>query len=434
MAVMNPQFMSFCFPGGGGGGGGGGAVQTGDYSPDPGSLHAELDLHHQHHQHHQHQHQDLHHQQHQHHHHHQHHQHPHEEEGEEGGGYRETTRDLLSFIDSASSNIKLALDKPVKSKRKVNHRKYLQKQIKRCTGIMGHPDACSPPPPTPPPPPPPPAAPQTQGSSPPPPPAAVGGGGGGGKMAAPLPRRSDGVQASLQSKSLAALFNPGKEARGGGGGAGGGGGGMGSGEGSGGGKASRRPPLRHRNLPLSFFTEPAHRCHGNGNGAGVAGVCATPGVTLGELERGGDPDAADFFELLGPDYGGDMSPAVGAGTGPAGVVVGAGHGDLSGSSFDPQNGMLGAGLVYAEPWGGCTATGFRKGGGGGGGEGEGGGGGGGGGGGVGQLPLYGLGDGVDDSGLCGLMFPGFFSDSAGGGGPYDLGSPGCYGRAHYSSL
>ncbi|CAL8351770.1 unnamed protein product [Lota lota] len=358
MAVMNPQFMSFCFPGGG---------AVAEYSPDPGGLDGEED--------------------------------------EEGVGYRETTRDLLSFIDSASSNIKLALDKPVKSKRKVNHRKYLQKQIKRCTGVLspiantdlqpGKTLTCSPPPLPP--------LPPTglQGS---PPPCSLQG--------KALPKRGDGVQASLQSKSLAALFNPGKDVRGEG-------------------KANRKPPLRHRNLPPSFFTEPANR-HG-------AGVCSTSGVTLGELERG-DPDAAEFFELLGPDYSNMVAVEHGElfqnlpvlRCQPAEMVLSS----EPGASFEAHN-VLG-GLLYPEPWGGCTSAGFRKGGGGGGDQLRGGGGGGNGGGGMGQLPLYGLGDGVcggvEESSLCGLAFPNFFSDSAGAAVSYDLGGGGGYGRAHFSSL
>ncbi|XP_020331055.2 protein FAM181B [Oncorhynchus kisutch] len=196
------------------------------------------------------------------------------EESEERGEYRETTRNLLSFIDSASSNIKLALDKPVKSKRKVNHRKYLQKQIKRCTGFIsptGNPAAA-------------PGAnkrkvsgfptqtqtqiqPQTQLQTQPSP----------FQQGKPVHKR-DGLQANLQTKSLAALFNSVKEPVKG--------------------ERAKKPPLRHRNLPPSFFTEPA-------NTTTTSRVTSTSGMFLGDLERGvGNPD---FFDLLGPDYSNMLS-------------------------------------------------------------------------------------------------------------------------------
>ncbi|XP_039418784.1 protein FAM181B [Corvus cornix cornix] len=189
------------------------------------------------------------------------------EKGYEGGGgdagdFREATRDLLSFIDSASSNIKLALDRPVKSRRKVNHRKYLQKQIKRCTGIIA---AAAPPP------------------APPPPPAAC--------PARPPPRREPAQAAgsSLQSKSLAALFGSLQRGRGAAGGA--------EAKAGGGEKAAggpRKVPLRDRNLPPSFFTEPA-----------LPGPAAR-GPPAKEPEKGGGGGAAEateFFELLCPEYG-----------------------------------------------------------------------------------------------------------------------------------
>ena len=138
--------------------------------------------------------------------------------------------DLLSFVDIASSDIKLALNKPVKSKRKVNHRKYLQKQLRRCAGVgatanggtvrasaeaadgrlghvaptSGHPGTC----------------PSTKA------------------------QRKETTQIGLQRKSLQALFDPrtlharccadpGYRVT-----------------------SGQKVPLRKRNLPASFFTEP----------------------------------------------------------------------------------------------------------------------------------------------------------------------------------
>ncbi|XP_043927142.1 protein FAM181B [Protopterus annectens] len=217
-AVMNPHFIPFCFPG---------SVVEYEIGKqyDNGTVFGELD-------------------------------------NGTGDEFRETTRDLLSFIDSASSNIKLALDKPVKSKRKVNHRKYLQKQIKRCSGIissgnespdankrqLGSPRSISPL--------------SNQSTS--------------TQQNKPPPKR-EGAQASLQSKSLDALFGPTKELRGDQ-------------------VKGKKVPLRNRNLPPSFFTEPANTCQ--------LGPVSNA-TMLRDLEaRVESPEAADLLELLGggPDY------------------------------------------------------------------------------------------------------------------------------------
>ncbi|KAM9317531.1 LOW QUALITY PROTEIN: protein FAM181B [Pholidichthys leucotaenia] len=315
-AIMNPQFMNFCFPG---------SVMEYDVEKSlDGSLLGET---------------------------------------ENDEDYKETTRDLLSFIDSASSNIKLALDKPVKSKRKVNHRKYLQKQIKRCTGII---------------------TPENTAEA------------SGKRHASPLTQPSplqnktlpkrDGVQANLQSKSLAALFSPVKDIRG---------------------EKAKKPPLRHRNLPPSFFTEPAH----------CSKVSSTSGMTLKDLERG-NPEAAEFFELLGPDYSNmvsDQDLYQGMPIRAQPEMAG-----LDPASYDTHH--LVGGLLYSEPWIGCSGP-TKK---------------------IGenqrtgpaQPPVYCQSEvsslPIEDNAPCTLAFPNFFTDCSIPQVTYDLN--GGYNRANYSSL
>ncbi|XP_057408070.1 protein FAM181B [Balaenoptera acutorostrata] len=272
--------------------------------------------------------------------------------GAEGGDVREATRDLLSFIDSASSNIKLALDKPGKSKRKVNHRKYLQKQIKRCSGLMG---AAPPGPPSP-------GAADTPAKR----PLAAASAQtvpvqAHGKAAPRREASQAAAAASLQSRSLAALFDSLRHVPGGadpagaaeaapaaglvGAGAGGLGG---DAAGPAGGPAvpgARKVPLRARNLPPSFFTEPSRA---GGGGCGPSG----PGVSLGDLEKGAE--AAEFFELLGPDYGAGTEAGVLLAAEPldvflTGAAVLRGPPDLEPGLFEPPPAMGGS-LLYPEPW------------------------------------------------------------------------------------
>ncbi|KAG8137054.1 hypothetical protein E2320_005593 [Naja naja] len=211
----------------------------------------------------------------------------------EAADFREATRELLSFIDSASSNIKLALDKPGKSKRKVNHRKYLQKQIKRCTGLLGGNAEAAPgtvPGPAA-------AAPASKQAS-----ASTAPSSGG--AAAPSSSCKPPPPAKRESKSLAALFDSWRSPPFQPGGApttavatadaapAGPGHGPSSQDHAAAGPpaplACKKVPLRNRNLPRSFFTEPAPNRAPNPAG----------------MEGGPAPSVAEeLFELLtAPDY------------------------------------------------------------------------------------------------------------------------------------
>uniref|UniRef100_A0A8C5M023 Family with sequence similarity 181 member B n=1 Tax=Leptobrachium leishanense TaxID=445787 RepID=A0A8C5M023_9ANUR len=218
----------------------------------------------------------------------------------ESADFKEGTRDLLTFINTASSNIKLALDKPVKSKRKVNHRKYLQKQIKRCTGMISGGNIRQ-------------GSPKQHAASP------------NCSISPPIyhckpPPKRDVSQASLQSKSLAALFDNAKEVRG---------------------EKCKKVPLRNRNLPQSFFTEPA-------NPSSTGFLCNSL-MTFKDPEKGNQETTIEFFDLLGPDYNNMISEQE--------IFQGASvriHQDVSAehSLYEP-NSLLN-GLICADPWNPCN--------------------------------------------------------------------------------